>query len=109
MRKDWQAPWKVLPNFQSWIDYFKSNEANFKNEDYYDIDHEDLGELGEKNRYFFPSDNSTIIHQSLFSCNRTQQLSKVLKGALEFGISSEHFWCSCPDNVKLSSARAGEV
>jgi hypothetical protein len=28
LRKGWENKWSVLPNFENWINYFKSNEQN---------------------------------------------------------------------------------
>ena len=38
-KKNWEANWKVLPNFENWLNYFKSNDANLANATYFDIDY----------------------------------------------------------------------
>ena len=40
LRQKWSADWKVMPNIENWIYFFKNNENNLKNEIYYDIDYE---------------------------------------------------------------------
>ena len=40
LRQKWSAEWKVLPNLENWINFFKNNENNMKNENFYDIDYE---------------------------------------------------------------------
>ena len=61
LRKKWSTEWRVLPNLENWINYFKNNEANFKNEFYYDIDYENIGNLHERTKLLFPTDNSIIL------------------------------------------------
>jgi hypothetical protein len=61
LRKKWSTDWKVLPNLENWINYFKNNENNLKNETYYDIDYELIGDLHDRVKYMYPSDNSVIF------------------------------------------------
>ena len=46
-RKYWENNWKVLPNFESWLKYFKDNDTNLQNAQYYDIDYERIGNIQE--------------------------------------------------------------
>lgn len=64
-RKKWSAEWRVLPNLENWINYFKNNDQNMKNEFYYNIDYENIGNLHERIKYMFPTDNSVMIGQKL--------------------------------------------
>ena len=40
MKQKWSADWKVLPNLENWINFFKTNENNLNNTFYYDLDYE---------------------------------------------------------------------
>lgn len=44
-KKNWEGSWKVLPNNQLWLEYFKNNEQNLNNTHYYDIDYEKIGPI----------------------------------------------------------------
>lgn len=61
LRKKWAAEWRVLPNLENWINYFKNNDANFKNDLYYNIDYEQIGNLHDRVKYMFPTDNAVMI------------------------------------------------
>lgn len=61
LRKKWSTDWKVLPNLENWINYFKNNENNLRNETYYDIDYEIIGDLNDRIKYMYPSDNSVMF------------------------------------------------
>jgi len=61
MRQKWSADWKLLPNLENWITFFKNNENNLKNEFYYDIDYELIGNFHEYTKLLFPSDDSVIV------------------------------------------------
>lgn len=39
LRNKWSAEWKVMPNIENWINFFKNNENNLRNEIFYDIDY----------------------------------------------------------------------
>lgn len=65
-RKKWNAEWKVLPNLENWINFFKNNENNYKNEVYYDIDYEIIGNFHERVKYLYPSDDNSIVYGNKF-------------------------------------------
>jgi hypothetical protein len=44
-KKSWESNWKVIPNYESWLKYFKNNENNLNNSHYYDIDYEKIGSI----------------------------------------------------------------
>lgn len=60
LRTKWSADWKILPNLENWINFFKNNDNNIRNEFYYDIDYEHIGDLHERVKYLYPTDNSII-------------------------------------------------
>ncbi len=44
-KKVWECNWKVLPNLENWLKYFKDNDTNLSNNSYYDIDYELIGNI----------------------------------------------------------------
>ena len=44
-RKNWESSWKVIPNYESWLNYFKNNEGNLNNNTFYDLDYEKIGNI----------------------------------------------------------------
>jgi hypothetical protein len=49
-----------MPNLENWISFFKNNDNNFKNDTYYNVDYEIIGNLHERVKYMFPVDNAVI-------------------------------------------------
>lgn len=86
LRKKFTADWRVLPNLENWINFFKNNENNLKNQLYYDIDYEQIGNLHERIKYMFPNDNSVMIGQKYQIGNQLFYRYKVLKEGMVFGI-----------------------
>lgn len=86
LRKKWNAEWKVFPNMENWINYFKNSDNNLKNEVFYDIDYERIGNLHEKTKYMFPNDNSLIFGTKFQLAEKTHYRYKVLKEGVTFGI-----------------------
>ena len=39
LRRKWSTDWKVLPNLENWINFFKLLENNLRNDFFYDIDY----------------------------------------------------------------------
>ena len=44
-KKNWESNWKVIPNYEYWLKYFKNNENNLSNTHFYDIDYEKIGNI----------------------------------------------------------------
>ena len=66
LRRKWSAEWRVLPNLESWVNFFKPNEVNFKNDFYYDIDYKRIGNFHERSKVMYPTDNSLIFATKYF-------------------------------------------
>jgi hypothetical protein len=41
----WESSWRVLPNYESWLSYFKGNDTNLANTSFFDIDYEKVGNI----------------------------------------------------------------
>jgi hypothetical protein len=52
--------WKVLPDFQNWVDNFVNHEQLLKIEEFFNYSHEDVGNLGIKVKNMMPNDNTVI-------------------------------------------------
>lgn len=86
LRKKWSAEWKVIPNLENWINFFKNSESNLKNETYYDLDYELIGNLHERTKYMFPNDNSVIFGTKFQVADTFHYRYKVMKEGVTFGI-----------------------
>lgn len=86
LRKKWNAEWKVFPNMENWINHFKSSEANLKNDLFFDIDYQLIGNLHERTKYMYPNDNSLILGTKFAVADHYNYRYKVLKEGLTFGI-----------------------
>lgn len=51
----------MIPNLESFILYFKNNENNLKNEIFYDLDYEQIGNIYERTKYAYPNDNGILV------------------------------------------------
>lgn len=94
LQKKWVADWRVLPNFENWMNYFRNNESNLKANDFYDIDYEKLATISEGNRVLYPNDNSMIVVERRTIGGKTDTSIRVTKNKLEMGIDSrgKAFW-----------------
>jgi hypothetical protein len=54
LHKKWNCDWRVLPNFENWLNYFKNNENNLKNNEFYNIDYEKLLNITETSKVVYP-------------------------------------------------------
>lgn len=61
LRRKWSTEWKVLPNLENWINFFKLLENNLRNDFFYDIDYQTIGNLHERAKILYPTDNSLIL------------------------------------------------
>ena len=89
MRQKWSADWKLLPNLENWITFFKNNENNLKNEFYYDIDYELIGNFHEYTKLLFPSDDSVIVGTKYQVGDIINYRYKILKEGVVLGIKEE--------------------
>lgn len=89
MRQKWSADWKLLPNLENWITFFKNNENNLKNEFYYDIDYELVGNFHEYTKLLFPSDDSVIVGTKYQVGDIFNYRYKILKEGVVLGIKEE--------------------
>ena len=86
LRRKWSAEWRVLPNLESWINYFKPNENNLKNEFYYDIDYQNIGNFHERTKVMYPTDNSLIM-ATRYQVGEVERLRyKIVKEGVVFGM-----------------------
>ncbi len=86
LRKKWSQDWKVLPNLENWINFFKDYENNYKNDVFYDMDYEIIGNLHERTKYMFPLDNSIMMGTKYMVGNKYYYRYKVKKEGVTFGI-----------------------
>lgn len=86
LRKKWTCPWRVLPNLENWINFFKDSEKNYYNEFYYNIDYNLIENLHEKTKLMYPNDSSVILCSQFKSGDDTFNHFKILKENLVFGI-----------------------
>jgi hypothetical protein len=86
LRKKWSAEWRVLPNLENWINFFKTNEANLKNELFYDIDYQQIGNFHERTKVMYPTDNSLILASKYLIGEQEYLRYKIVKEGVAFGI-----------------------
>jgi len=86
LRKKWTCPWRVIPNLENWINFFKESEKNFYNEFYYNIDYNLVENLHEKTKLMYPNDSSVILCTQFKSGDENMNHYRVLKENLIFGI-----------------------
>jgi len=89
MKQKWSADWKVLPNLENWINFFKTNDNNLNNTFYYDLDYEEIGNLHEYTKLFFPSDDSVVACTKYMVGNSYHYRYKVLKEGVIMGIKKD--------------------
>lgn len=94
-RRVWESSWKVLPNFESWLNFFKNNEANLANTQYFDIDYERIGNLQENSKVFTlknGEDAVVVVSKECTASNLSQSLLYAIKDNFLFGIQQGKFY-----------------
>lgn len=109
LRRKWSAEWKTLPNLENWIAFFKGSEANMRNEQFYDIDYQRIGNLHERAKVMYPTDNSLIVATKYSVGEREHLRYKVIKEGVVFGLQDAHdgltvFWACFDEGVSLTAA-----
>lgn len=103
LQKKWVADWRVLPNFENWMNYFRNNDNNLKATDFYDIDYEKLSNLNESNRVVYPEDNSMIVVERRSIGGTVSANVRITKNKLTMGVDTQgkSFWYH-HENVRLT-------
>lgn len=102
-KKLWESNWKVIPNYESWLKYFKNNENNLNNTQFFDIDYEKIGNIEENTRAFTlknGTDGVVAINKECTASNIKQAFLYGLKRNFIFGVQSNKFF-SENGNVRL--------
>ena len=107
LRKKWSAEWRVLPNLENWINFFKPNDTNLKNDLYYDIDYQQIGNFHERSKIMFPTDNSLILATKYTMGDKENLRYKVVKEGVVFGLLEDKdantiFWANFDEGIKLT-------
>ena len=79
-RKFWESSWKVLPNFENWLKYFKENETNLNNGQYFDIDYESIGNIQEEANVYTIKDGGAIVRKNSQVAGKQNRLLYCLPG-----------------------------
>lgn len=58
--------WKVLPDFQNWVDNFSGNQDMLEKDNFFDYDCSQCGNLAIKSKNMMPTDN-TIIKDEVYT------------------------------------------
>jgi hypothetical protein len=94
-RKLWESNWKVIPNYESWLKYFKNNENNLNNLQFFDIDYEKIGNIEENTRCFSlvnGASGAVIINKDCTISNTKQSLLYAIKKNFLFGVQDGKFF-----------------
>ena len=88
----WESQWKVLPNYESWLKYFKENESNSNSQSFYDIDYEKIGHINDKVRAFSIPDGGILINKKATIANTKNEFLYGIKNHHLFGIDQGVFY-----------------
>lgn len=92
-KKIWECNWKVLPNLENWLKYFKDNESNLTNSSYYDIDYELIGNIQEEASIWSIKDSGVIVRKKATVAGNTNEFLYCLTGSntgeLTFGLRKQ--------------------
>lgn len=59
LRKRWTAPYLGMPDFENWLNHFQKGGSS-TNVNLFDIDDTKVGQIQERIKYLYPSDDSMI-------------------------------------------------
>lgn len=94
-KKLFESSWKVLPNYESWLKFFKNNDTNLNNTQYFDIDYEKIGNINEDVKAFSVrcgEDGGVIIDKGWTVAGKKDRVLYGLKGNHSFGVDLKGFW-----------------
>lgn len=93
----------MLPNYEYWLKYFKNNDGNLSNNQFYDLDYEKIGNIEEVSRVFTlknGTDGAAIVDKQCSAGNTTQKLLYSIKQQLIFGLHHHQFYSQL-QNIKI--------
>ena len=71
--------WRVLPNLENWLGYFKNSENNLKNDVFYKLDYEKFGNINQCVTSLFPTDgNIFTIYRNILSLSSCPIYSSII-------------------------------
>lgn len=91
-QKLWESQWKVLPNYESWLKYFRENDANLNTQSFYDIDYEKIGHINDQVSAFSVPDGGVMIVKKSTIANATNEFLYGIKNHHLFGLSGKTFF-----------------
>ena len=94
-KKGWESSWKVVPNYECWQKYFKNNENNLANLQYYDLDYDKIGNIEENTRTYSlknGQNGAIIVNKELSAGNKSQQVLYSIKNDTVFGVNQHRFF-----------------
>ena len=86
LRRQWTAPIKVLPDFQTWSDSYATGDCKMNTANLLDIESHRVGLLRTRQKFCFPCDDSVIRVDKNQVASRRFGSSVVVKDNLHFGI-----------------------
>lgn len=109
-RKAWENSWKVVPNFENWLKFFKNNENNLANSLFYDLDYERIGNIEELCRTYTLRNGllgAVIVSKQCTAGNATQNMLYSIKNELAFGVNHSRFYAQ-HENLKVFHHRTAQ-
>ena len=86
LRRQWTAPFKILPDFQTWNEHVAGGEVDMSNVSLLDVEPHRVGLLRTRQKFCFPCDDSVIRVDKNWVAGRRFGSSVVCKDNLHFGI-----------------------
>ena len=94
-KKGWESSWKVVPNYEYWLKYFKNNDSNLSNTHFYDLDYEKIGNIEEVSRSYTLKNSgggAVVVSKEISAGNKQQHLLYSIKHKLIFGVHDNKFY-----------------
>lgn len=100
--KNWEAGWKVLPNYEAWLKYFRDNDQNMNNQSFYDIDYELIGHINDQVHAFSIPDGGILISKQSTIANSTNSFLYAIKNHHLFGLSPNKTFYSSNKSTRIN-------
>lgn len=82
----WRNPFQVIPNFELWLQHFKSNTENLQREVFFDMEYDSVGVIQEKTQLLYPADDSVWLASLLEIGGKKLARFRVLKEGFTLGL-----------------------
>lgn len=94
--KDWLADWSLVPDFEDWLSYFKTNEGNLSSSTFFDLDSQKYGQLQQRRTTFDLKNGGFVRLTEQLVLRQAVSSVRIEYSSLSAGLLSNSGWTPTP-------------